>query len=259
MAVLGRALSVGEACALLPAQAEPDVARGIDRAIAVGLLSGSGHAVRLRFDLVREAVYGDVPTARRAGLHLRCGQHLAGAGDPRAAAEHARAAGRDGRAPEAAAILRQAAGDLLPCDPAEAAALIEAARRFSPGTPDQTVGDAGILLRAGRAAAALQAADLTLARADSAADRAALQGLAARALTALDRADDALIRLRAAGSGLPGIGRGPGRRRPVPGIPAPERARLAAAQALARGRPPAPEDAARAAAVHALAAARRLG
>ena len=143
MAVLGRALSVGEACALLPAQAEPDVARGIDRAIAVGLLSGSGHAVRLRFDLVREAVYGDVPTARRAGLHLRCGQHLARTGDPRAAAEHARAAGRDGRAPEAAAILRRAAGDLLPCDPAEAAALIEVARRFSPDTPDQTVGDAG--------------------------------------------------------------------------------------------------------------------
>jgi hypothetical protein len=71
MAVLGRALSVGEACALLPAQAEPDVARGIDRAIAVGLLGGSGHAVRLRFDLVREAVYGDVPTAGRAAPALR--------------------------------------------------------------------------------------------------------------------------------------------------------------------------------------------
>src|SRR6202042_2206411 len=103
-----------------------------------------------------------------------------GTGDPRAAAEHARAAGRDGRAPEAAAILRQGGGDLLPCGPAEAAGLT------------------------GRAAAALQAAELTLARADSAADRAALQGLAARALTALDRADDALIRLRAAGSGVPG-------------------------------------------------------
>jgi DNA-binding CsgD family transcriptional regulator len=256
MAVLDRALSVGEACALLPAQAEPDVARGIDRAIAVGLLSGSGHAVRLRFDLVREAVYGDVPTARRAGLHLRCGQHLAGTGDPRAAAEHARAAGRDGRAPEAAAILRQAAGDLLPCDPAEAAALIEVARRFSPDTPDQTIGDAGILLRTGRAAAALQAAELTLARADSAADRAALQGLAARALTALDRADDALMRLRAAGYGVPGSDGA--RQGAGAGIPAPERARLAAAEALARAAA-GPEDTARTAAVHALATARSLG
>lgn len=257
MAVLGRALSVGEACALLPAQAEPDVARGIDRAIAVGLLGGSGHAVRLRFDLVREAVYGDVPTARRAGLHLRCGQHLAGAGDPRAAAEHARAAGRDGRAPEAAAILRQAAGDLLPCDPAAAAALIDTARRFCPGTPDQTVGDAGILLRAGRAAAALQAADLTLARADSAADRAALQGLAARALTALDRADEALTRLRAAGSAIPGS-EGARQAAAGSGVPAPERARLAAAQALALAAA-GPEDAARAAAVLALAAAHSSG
>jgi hypothetical protein len=271
MAVLGRPLSVGEACALLPAQAEPDVARGIDRAIAAGLLSGSGHAVRLRFDLVREAVYGDVPTARRAGLHLRCGQHLAGTGDPRAAAEHARAAGRDGRAPAAAAILRQAAGDLLPCDPAEAAALIEVARRFSPDTPDQTIGDAGILLRTGRAAAALQAAELSLARADSTADRAALQGLAARALTALDRADDALIRLQAASlddpgpeaarqAAGPGVPWPEGARRPTAdsGVPGPERVRLAAAQALALAAS-GPEDVARAAAVHALATARSLG
>ncbi len=91
-AVLGRPLSAGEACALLPGQAEADVAGSIDRGIAAGLLSESGHAVRVRFDLIREAIYGDLPPARRAGLHLRCGRYLAAAGDPRAAAGHDAAA-----------------------------------------------------------------------------------------------------------------------------------------------------------------------
>ncbi|HEY2276734.1 MAG TPA: AAA family ATPase [Streptosporangiaceae bacterium] len=248
MAVWSRALSVGEACALLPDLAEPEVARGIDRAIAVGLLGGSGHAVRLRFDLVREAVYGDVPTARRAELHLRCGQHLAGdggpqadAGDLRAAAEHARAAARDGRVSEAATILRRAAGGLLPHDPAEAAMLIDAAWRFSRGRPDQTIGDAEVFLRAGRPTAALHATNLALARADHPSDWAALQALAARALTALDRPADALARVQAAGSGAL----------------RPERARLAAAEALALA-VSGSEDAARAAAARALASAHEM-
>jgi len=171
------------------------VARAIDLSIAAGLLSGSGPAVRPRFGLIREAVYGDLPGPRRGELHLRCGQHLlAVSADPQAVVAHAQAAARDGRAAEAAPIARQAAAALLAADPCAAARVITELRRSLPSNDvglESTAGDIELLLRAQHDQAGLEAAGQTLARTDNPAARATLQALAAQALIALGRPGEA--------------------------------------------------------------------
>ncbi|HEX4256044.1 MAG TPA: AAA family ATPase [Streptosporangiaceae bacterium] len=247
--VLDRPMTVSEACALLPGQAEAEVTRAIDVSIAAGLLRGSGPAVRPRFGLIREAIYGDLPGLRRAALHLRCGQLLlATGGDPRAAAAHARAAAGDGRAAEAALISRQAAAGLVPGDPSAAARVITDLRRSISSNDaglEATVQDTDLLLRAQHDRAALEVADLGLARTDDPAARATLQILAARALIALGRPGEAQGRiLAAARPGGPAMG--------------PVRARLDAAEARALAAC-GPEEVTRAAAARALVAARATG
>jgi DNA-binding CsgD family transcriptional regulator len=249
-AVLDQPMTVSEACALLPGLTEAEVARGIDQSIAAGLLSGSGHAARPRFGLIREAIYGDLPGPRRAALHLRCGRYLLTAsGDPRAAAAHARAAARDGRAAEAALISRQAAAALMPDDPSAAARVITEIRRSLSSNDaglESTIHDADLLLRAQHDQAGAAAADLGLARTDDPVSRATLQTLAARALIALDRPGEAADRLRAATARPGGLAMGP------------VRARLDATEALALAVSE-PEEVARAAAARALAVARQTG
>jgi DNA-binding CsgD family transcriptional regulator len=125
--------------------------------------------------------------------------------------------------------------------------IIDLRRSISPNDTglEATVQDTDLLLRAQHDRAALEAADLSLARTDDPVARATLQILAARALIALDRPGQARGRIRAAA--------GPGEL-----AAGPVRARLDAAEArtLAACEP---EEVARAAAARALAAARATG
>ena len=220
-AVLGRPMRAAEAYRLLPGYPPAEVARWVDRGIAVGLLAESGHAVRFRFGLVREAVYGDLPGARRAALHLRCARYLISEQDAPEAVRHVRAittqgsdrsaAGRGAHPGEAALILRQAAEQLLagsPAEPGEAAGLMtEAFRRLGPNEPGWTglgARCAEVLLQAERYTDAAATAGAVAARADEAGDIARLRALATRALTAAGRPAEALNRLNGVAPGSPG-------------------------------------------------------
>jgi len=220
-AVLGRPMSAAEAYRLLPGYPPAEVARWVDRGIAVGLLAESGHAVRFRFGLVREAVYGDLPGARRAALHLRCARYLISEQDALGAVRHVRAvttqgsdrpaAGRGAHPGEAALILRQAAEQLLagsPAEPGEAAGLMtEAFRELGPNQPGWAELGARcveVLLQAERYTDAAATADAVAARADEAGDIARLRALATRALAAAGRPAEALNRLNGVAPGSPG-------------------------------------------------------
>jgi DNA-binding NarL/FixJ family response regulator len=57
-----------------------DVAGRLREAVDAGLITGQGSELAFRHDLVREAVYADVPPAIRTDLHLAAGRALAAAG-----------------------------------------------------------------------------------------------------------------------------------------------------------------------------------
>ena len=68
-------------------EADPaTVATAFDRAVAADVLVTDGKGYRMRHELLREAVYGSVPRARRRYLHGRVATALAAAAQPDAAA-----------------------------------------------------------------------------------------------------------------------------------------------------------------------------
>ncbi|GGM49873.1 LuxR family transcriptional regulator [Longimycelium tulufanense] len=54
----------------------------LQEAIAAGVLTTSGKHLVFRHDLIRHALYDDVPASLRAALHMQAGQALAGSGAP---------------------------------------------------------------------------------------------------------------------------------------------------------------------------------
>ena len=51
-------------------------------AIRAGVLEDDGAQLRFRHDLIRDAVYEDLPESVRRGLHREAGQRLAASGAP---------------------------------------------------------------------------------------------------------------------------------------------------------------------------------
>jgi DNA-binding NarL/FixJ family response regulator len=241
-AVLDRPMPPAGAYALLPGCPPAEVARWVDHGIAAGLLAESGHAVRFRFELVRDAVYGDLPGRRRAALHLRCARYLLAEHDAPAAVRHVLAgttqggdrgtaglgtAGLGTNRRQAVPLLRQAAEQLLAGSPAAtgevAARLTEAFGRLGPNEPgwaELGARCAEVLLQAERYTDAAVTASVVAARVDEAGAIARLRSLAARALAAAGRPADALDQLNAAAGG--------------PGLATVDQAGLRAARALAR-------------------------
>jgi DNA-binding NarL/FixJ family response regulator/predicted transcriptional regulator len=66
--------------ATVAGRAVVDVAGSLREAVDAGLISGQGNELVFRHDLVRQAVYADVPPAIRTDLHLAAGRALAAAG-----------------------------------------------------------------------------------------------------------------------------------------------------------------------------------
>jgi DNA-binding CsgD family transcriptional regulator len=126
-AVWGRALSVADAGHLLgsvsEAQARMLVREGADN----GLLGSADGDVFFPHDLVREAVYADIPPGDRRALHRACARHIVGNGrSALAAATHFRAcAVRDDE--EAVLALEQAARECMASMPEQAAELAQQA------------------------------------------------------------------------------------------------------------------------------------
>jgi DNA-binding CsgD family transcriptional regulator len=111
-AVLGPVFPLTDVAGLL---GEP-VARltePLTEAIAAGLLTDEGSAVRFRHELLREAVYEDLPPSTRRALHRAVADHLLAAGRGyAAAAPHVLATAEPGDV-AAADVLRRAAHEVL--------------------------------------------------------------------------------------------------------------------------------------------------
>ena len=178
---------------------------------------GSDDRLSFRHDLIREALYTDLPAAVRAGLHRRAGEALAAAGAPapRVAQQLARGANRgEPSADQAVDWLRRAA--CCPGTPATTAVTLleQALPLTAPGTDARsTVGAKllGPLIAAGRSADAANLATDLLPTTGDAALAAQLRGwlvtarMAAGELAGAIRALDQLARSPGADSAVAGF------------------------------------------------------
>jgi DNA-binding CsgD family transcriptional regulator/tetratricopeptide (TPR) repeat protein len=131
-AVLGRAFRVDDAAALLGAPPADAVLPWIAAALRDGIINDDGRSITFRHDLLRQAVYADIPPSVRRAMHRAAAEHLLAAGrspldavphvlvdaeigDARAAVVlHDAAVGRPSVIPEVAAELIRQAFTLLP-------------------------------------------------------------------------------------------------------------------------------------------------
>jgi DNA-binding CsgD family transcriptional regulator len=122
-AVLGRSFALDEAAAVVGRNPVSMVDEALP-AVETGLVTEDGPRLRIRHDLIREAVYADLPGAVRAALHLRAADVLEQRGRPAThVVEHLVASHPDARA---APRLRAAAEELADVDPAAALVAVEA-------------------------------------------------------------------------------------------------------------------------------------
>jgi hypothetical protein len=114
-----------------------DLSAVLAEAIRARIVEDDGDRLRFRHDLIREAIYQDLPTSVRVGLHREAGRRLAASGAPalRVAEHLARGAGAGDA--EAIAWLTRAAREAAPRSPAVAADLlaraVELAEPADPG------------------------------------------------------------------------------------------------------------------------------
>jgi DNA-binding CsgD family transcriptional regulator len=105
---------------------------GLLTAVDAGVLVPDGDELAFRHDLLREAVYEDLPSAVRRGVHLDAARRLAARGASAATlARHVIAGARPGD-PEAADRLRQAGLEVAPGDPGTGADLLLRAFDLAP-------------------------------------------------------------------------------------------------------------------------------
>jgi len=124
--VLGSAFAVAD-LSLLSGRPAAAIWASLRDAMAAGVLEQRGDRLAFRHDVVREALYGDLPRPVRSGLHLDMGRPLAASGSsPGIVAEHlVRGARRGDR--EAVEWLERAAREAAPRGAQAAAELLEAA------------------------------------------------------------------------------------------------------------------------------------
>ena len=171
------------------------------------VLGDDGDRLRFRHDVIRDAIYEDMPATIRRGLHREAGQRLALTGAPALqVAEHlARGATRGDT--EAVGWLSRAARETAATSPDAAAALLErAAALMAPGDPgrDRLLAEqAGSLMWAGRVARSEEVCRALLERDHDPAAEGPARICLGYALMASGRPRDGLTELeRAAGSSV---------------------------------------------------------
>ncbi|WP_424711804.1 helix-turn-helix transcriptional regulator [Kitasatospora acidiphila] len=164
-AVLGRRFGFHDATALC-GQPPTTLIAELEEAVRAGLLDDDGDQLVFRHDLVRQAVYVDIPPSARKALHREAANHLVSAGrQPIDAVPHILRGALPGDE-EAVALLRRAADDVLPVAPGLAADLMVHALELVPSVRPLrfVVGEQAIvcLTRAGRNREALSTGDRLL-------------------------------------------------------------------------------------------------
>jgi len=201
--ILGSSFTVTE---LSVTMARP--ALGLSVALAEGIagrvLEEDGAVIRFRHDLIRDAIYEDLPLSVRRGLHREAGQRLARTGAPalQVAEQLARGAGQGDA--EAIGWLTRAAREAAARSPDVAADLLaRAAGLMAPADPgrDRLVAErASSLMLSGRIADAEAACRLLLGRDHDRSVEGAVWICLGRALLAQGQVRDALRELEQAGS-----------------------------------------------------------
>ncbi|HEY2697376.1 MAG TPA: BREX system ATP-binding domain-containing protein [Pseudonocardiaceae bacterium] len=148
-------------------------------AINAGLVADEGHAIRFRHDLLRQAIYEDLPPSGRRALHRAIAEHLLTRGRGNAlAAPHVLATAEFGDQ-AAADVLRKAAHEVLDTMSTTSVTFIKEAYRLT-DPRDPVCGEIGvevvtIMVADRQFAEAARFADLLLAGSLSAAQRACVQ------------------------------------------------------------------------------------
>ncbi|GAB7188415.1 hypothetical protein ATKI12_8246 [Kitasatospora sp. Ki12] len=200
-AVLGRRFGFHDAAALSgrpPAALVP----ALEEAVRAGLLDDDGEELVFRHDLLRQAVYVDIPPSARKALHREAAGHLVATGRrPVDAVPHILRGALPGDE-ECVALLRRAAEDVLPVTPGLAADLMTRALDLVPSARPLRfdTGEQAILAltRAGRNREALAAGDRLLAGRPPLAVVGRLQAALGGALWNLDLAGELLRRTESA-------------------------------------------------------------
>jgi DNA-binding CsgD family transcriptional regulator/tetratricopeptide (TPR) repeat protein len=124
--LLGSAFSITELATVL-ARPVSELMPAVEAVIASGVLGEEGVQLRFRHDLLREAIYADMPSSLRLALHREAATRLADAGSPttRVADQFARGATRGD--PEAVDWLIRAAREAESTSPETTAELLEQA------------------------------------------------------------------------------------------------------------------------------------
>ncbi|MET7272514.1 AAA family ATPase [Streptomyces flaveolus] len=192
-AVLGRVFGFTQAAALC-GQAPTELIAALEEAVRAGLLDDDGDHLVFRHDLLRQAVYVDIPPSARKALHREAARHLAAAGhQPIDTVPHILKGALPGDE-EAVALLRRAAEDVLPVTPGLAADLMTRALELvPPGRPSGfAVGERAIVCqtRAGRNREALATGDRLLALRPSPEVFGRLQAALGTTLWNMDLADE---------------------------------------------------------------------
>ena len=133
--VLGSAFAVGD-LALATGEIASALAPDLEIAVRAGVLVEDGRELRFRHDLLREALYLDIPTPLRVEEHLEFGRRLAeGGADPERAAAHFVLGASKGDL-EAAEYIQRAARTIAPGAPGVAAELLARALALLDGPSD---------------------------------------------------------------------------------------------------------------------------
>ena len=133
-AVLGPSFAVDDLAALLQ-RSVPATATATHEAVRAGLLEDAGPHLAFRHELIREALYADLPRAVRSALHRDAATALADRAPTHVIAQHL-ALGAEAGDLDAVAWLRRAAAEAGPRDPATAVDLLERALGLLDGGAD---------------------------------------------------------------------------------------------------------------------------
>lgn len=176
-------------------QSVTELMGGVEESLAAGVLDERGDRVAFRHDLLREAIYEDIPRPLRAGLHLQTGWALAEAGAAALEVAHHLSLGASPGEPEAVEWLQRAAAEALPRAPSVAVELLEAAAGLTAsGSASSDALDVDLVsarLWAGRLPEAELLARQVLARGPAPPLEAAVRNILLLALLGAGRAADA--------------------------------------------------------------------
>ena len=204
--VLGSSFTITDLSAMT-AQPALELSRTLAEAMRGQVLADDGDRLRFRHDLIRDAIYEDLPLSVRRGLHREAGQRLARAEAPSLqVAEHlARGAGPGDT--EAIAWLTRAAREAAATSPDSAADLMgRAIGLLAPADPgrDELIAErASSLMLAGRIADAEAACRLVLSRDPGPRVAGTVRTWLGQALLAQGQVHDALDELEQAARSLP--------------------------------------------------------